>query len=460
MYTINYITGFDLILIFLYGSLILIFGMAYSRRRFKEKFLQRYFITGLALKLICGLGFGWIYVYYYGGGDTQLYFRGASLIYKEITTGNTGLDIFFNDWLLPYESQSTLFTQRIAGLLNIPALNSYWACTLLFSALSFTGQWLLFVSFFRQFPKLHKQLAIVILFIPGVIFWSSGIMKDSICMLFVGVIVYAVQNIFIYNSKKIISALLAVTGFYVLVSVKTYIALALLVSIALYAILVLKERIKFTTVKLLVLPVASALIIGAALLTMNKIGESLQRYSFENIIETAQLYQGYHYRTSIAGRGSEVRTGSSYTLGEIDYNDPLSIASKFPAAVNVTFFRPYIWEVKNPVMLLSALESTAILIFTLIVFFRTGLRNFFVLIFSKKEILFCFSFALIFGFAVGFTTYNFGSLVRYKSPCIPFFLIALVLIKEEHALKVKAKRLSGLITLKGRHSLQKTTAQS
>lgn len=435
-----YITGFDLILIFLYGPLILMFGVAYSRRRFKEKFLQRYFITGLALKLICGLGFGWIYVYYYGGGDTQLYFRGASLIYKELTTGNTGLDIFFNDDLLPNASKATLFTQRITGLLNIPALNSYWACTLFFSTLSFAGQWLLFISFFRQFPKLHKQLAIAILFIPGVIFWSSGIMKDSICMLFVGVIVYSVQNIFIYNRKKIISALLAVTGFYVLVNLKAYIALALLVSIALYAIVVLKDKIKFTTAKVLVLPVASVLIIGAALLTMNKIGESLQRYSFENIIETAQVYQGYHYRISIAGRGSDVRTGSSYSLGEINYNSPLNIISKFPAAVNVTFFRPYIWEVKNPVMLLSALESTAILIFTLIVFFRTGFRNFFALIISKKEILFCFCFALIFGFAVGFTTYNFGALVRYKSPCIPFFLIALVLINQYAQEKKKTRQ--------------------
>jgi hypothetical protein len=411
------------------------FGLAYSRR-FKEKFLRRYFIGGLALKLICGLGFGWVYVYYYGGGDTTMYFKGASLIFKELTTGSNGFDIFFNDQLMGGGSPTAHFMQRIAGILNIPALNSFWACTLLFSTLSFVGQWLLFMSFCRQFPKLHKQLAIAILFIPGVIFWSSGIMKDSICMLFVGVIVYAVQNIFIYNRKKIISALLVVIGFYVLVNLKAYIALALLVSIALYAIVVLKDRIKYTAVKILVLPVASVLIIGAAFLTMNKIGESLQRYSLENIIETAQIYQGYHYRTSIAGRGSETRTGSSYSLGEIDYGNPLSIALKFPAAINVTFFRPFIWEVKNPVMLLSALESTVILIFTLIVFFRAGFRKFFGLIISKKEILFCFSFALIFGFSVGFTTYNFGSLVRYKTPCIPFFLIALVLINE-HVMEKK-----------------------
>ena len=112
----------------------------------------------------------------------------------------------------------------------------------------------------------------------------------------------------------------------------------------------------------------------------------------------------------------------------MDFSNPLSIAAKFPLAVNVTFFRPYVWEVKNPVMLLSALESLLIMLFTIKVIRKTGLGRFFRHIVSNKEVLFCISFAMIFGFAVGFTTYNFGSLVRYKAPCIPFFLVALVLI--------------------------------
>ena len=33
--------------------------------------------------------------------------------------------------------------------------------------------------------------------------------------------------------------------------------------------------------------------------------------------------------------------------------------------------------------------------------------------------LFFTGFSIIFGFAVGFTAYNFGALVRYKIPCLP-----------------------------------------
>jgi hypothetical protein len=79
-------------------------------------------------------------------------------------------------------------------------------------------------------------------------------------------------------------------------------------------------------------------------------------------------------------------------------------------------------------MLLSALESTFILLFTLSILWRTGLKKFVSNIFKSREVVFCLTFALIFGFAVGFTTYNFGSLVRYKAPCIPFFMVSLVIL--------------------------------
>ena len=424
------VTGLDIILIVVYFSLILAFGYAYSKKL--PKAIKGHFIKGLTLKLICGLGFGWVFVYYYGGGDTTNYFHGASYIYDYVINKGQGFEIFFDDKLLITAGESkmaTQFTQRFAGFVNFFAMDSFWSCTLLFSLLSFIGVWLIFLTFYRQFPHLNKQLALAILFMPGVAFWSAGIMKDSICMLFVGVIVYYIQNIFLYNRKKILSAVMVITGFYIIVTLKAYIALALLVALGVYVLSTIKSRIKSPALRAIMMPLLALVIVAVTLLSMRKIGESLERYSLENIVETAQVYQNYHSRTSIAGRGSENRTGSAYTLGEINFNSPVNILTKIPLAINVTFFRPYVWEVRNPVMLLSALESTFILLFTLSILWRTGIRKFFSNIFRSREVVFCLTFALIFGFAVGFTTYNFGSLVRYKTPCIPFFMVSLVILK-------------------------------
>jgi hypothetical protein len=103
---------------------------------------------------------------------------------------------------------------------------------------------------------------------------------------------------------------------------------------------------------------------------------------------------------------------------------------KFIPGVWVTLFRPYLWEVKNPVMLLSAVESTAMLIFAFYIFvINPGFTKCMRFIGSNPFVLFCLVFSIAFAFAVGFSTYNFGSLVRYKIPMIPFFLSALFVIK-------------------------------
>ncbi|MGH2564381.1 MAG: hypothetical protein ACRDE5_07705, partial [Ginsengibacter sp.] len=50
-------------------------------------------------------------------------------------------------------------------------------------------------------------------------------------------------------------------------------------------------------------------------------------------------------------------------------------------------------------------------------------------------IMYCFLFSVVFALFVGASTLNFGTLVRYKIPCLPFYAISLFLIYE----KVKEK---------------------
>src|SRR5690606_9434853 len=117
--------------------------------------------------------------------------------------------------------------------------------------------------------------------------------------------------------------------------------------------------------------------------------------------------------------------GSRYILGELDgtLEGMLRLA---PQAINVSLYRPYLWEVNNPLMLLAALESFALLMVTLYVLARSRLRTFRYL--GHPDALFCLAFALIFAFAVGVSTYNFGTLSRYKIPLMPYFLVGIGLI--------------------------------
>jgi hypothetical protein len=44
------------------------------------------------------------------------------------------------------------------------------------------------------------------------------------------------------------------------------------------------------------------------------------------------------------------------------------------------------------------------------------------------NVLFCLAFALVFAFAVGVSTFNFGTLSRYKIPIMPYYMLALGMI--------------------------------
>ena len=53
---------------------------------------------------------------------------------------------------------------------------------------------------------------------------------------------------------------------------------------------------------------------------------------------------------------------------------------------------------------------------------------------NKKDVIFSLLFALF----VGATTPNFGTLCRYKIPCMPFYIISLFLIMDKYG-KLKLK---------------------
>jgi len=72
---------------------------------------------------------------------------------------------------------------------------------------------------------------------------------------------------------------------------------------------------------------------------------------------------------------------------------------------------------------LSALESLVFLLLTLHVVFRSGLGIFYYL--QKPEVILCLGFSVVFAFAVGVSTFNFGTLSRYKIPLLPFYAMGL-----------------------------------
>jgi hypothetical protein len=160
---------------------------------------------------------------------------------------------------------------------------------------------------------------------------------------------------------------------------------------------------------------------------ITKVGATNSHWSVDQIQDRARDMQWWHTRVKEL-YGAEGGGGSFYSIGNGQFTLS-NILISFPQAVVVSLFRPFLWEVSSPVMLLASIEGLVMFVFTMKLIFKVGFKRIFK--YSKDQPLIFFSlfFSIIFGFAVGFTSFNFGALVRYKIPLMPFYVAALYLIR-------------------------------
>lgn len=427
-----------LLLPFIIAIVYLIAYRIRNRRYPKGHPWRKYFIPALSLKIFGAIFIGLVYAFYYGKGDTFNYFYHSQVI-------NSAFDESIYKWLnlvfhtpslydaryYEYTSQMFWYTSSsytvasIGAILGIFTMTTYFSTSVLFAFVSFSGIWALFRTFASLYPKYTKQLAVCILFIPSVFVWGSGIFKDTICLFGLGWLTYGCFRILINREFKLSNIILTILSFILIYKVKVYILVAFVPALVMWIQFSYTKKIRIAGVRILVkLSLLALLIIGVPFV-MNRFSSELGRYSLENLLNTSTVTRTWILKKS----GDE---GSGYDLGTFDPSVS-GMLSKLPLAVNVTLFRPYLWEANNILILMSALEAFLFLLITLRLLMHIGLKRIFSSINKDPNLQFCFVFAIIFAFAVGISTYNFGSLSRYKIPCLPFYLIPVVLIYYQNA---------------------------
>ena len=324
-----------------------------------------------------------------------------------------------------YASKIVFFTDptsytvvKIAAVLDLITFSTYSATAILFAVFSFIGTWMFFLTFYEQYPHLHRSLAIASFFIPSVFFWGSGLLKDTLTLGFLGISTYQAYKIFILRKKSLNHLALLALALYGLYAIKIYILLIFLPAMILWVFLANFQSINSPVLKIMIFPFVISAAIMLSYYAMLKAGEDNEKYALSSLAKTAQV-TAYDIRYW-TGRDA----GSGYVLGELD-GTFMSMIKLAPQAINVSLFRPYLWEVRNPLMLLSALESLFLLIFCLYIFIKKNVTV--INAVSQPNVLFAMVFSITFAFAVGVSTFNFGTLVRYKIPLMPFFLVTLIL---------------------------------
>ena len=390
---------------------------------------KKYFLPALLVKFGGAIAIGLIYQFYYSWGDTYTYFREARIIWGIfLESPENGLRLIFqskyelNDLfhytnrLWTFNSSNNYSLIRILSFVNLFTFNTYSATALLFACFSFSGSWAFYSSISRVYPNSNKKLAFAVLFIPSVVIWGSGIFKDTITFSALLWLAWSTFNI-IENKRRHLSYYLIGIGSILLIgSIKVYILICFIPMAVIWFFAKKATLIKNQVLKIVSVPFLLVIATLFAFLGAQQAASIDKKYALENLATTAQVtaYDIAYY----SGAG-----GSTYTLGALD-GSWISMLRLAPKAISVSLFRPFLWEVSNILMLLSAIESLVFTLFTLRLVFgvRGRIRSI-----GQPFLLFCLSFSIIFAFAVGISTFNFGTLVRYKIPMMPFYAIFLTI---------------------------------
>ena len=143
---------------------------------------------------------------------------------------------------------------------------SYFLTTLLISIGSYWGIWRLYLTFVSHFPQFSRNLAIGILFMPSVVFWGSGILKDSFTLTATCFFLAEINNIITRKKAYWKSAIVIVIASWMIISIKPYIFLILLPGALVWFFYTYIKKIRNKLFRFSVLPLIYILIIGGSYL--------------------------------------------------------------------------------------------------------------------------------------------------------------------------------------------------
>jgi len=415
---------------------------SYSDIRIRSLYYRAFYF-----KLIGVLAFTLLTEFYFKGGDTALFYQATQDIRAAITdrTENFWLalktqkltyksplfDYFYYDGYtgdLTYNymfSAANFFPPKLALIPSYLFGNSFLCINMIFSFFALGGAIRLFKTFIHFYPNQYRELALACLFLPGVVYWSSGLLKDPITFGCIGYILYAILNIFIKKQKIFVSILWIIACGLLLFFIKVYILLVLVLAILVWQFAESNKLIKNKTLRTIFTVMTLAISLGIGYLLLNYLTsfDVAQQYQLDKVAGNAEYQRKMYADIAQNTNDSYFKINSSNVF--------LTIVD----GISATFYRPFLWEINSPIMLLSALESLAFLLLTLKFIFKKGIKNFFGVPFSDPRILMCFVLAFVFAVAVGSASANFGALSRYKIPCMPFYLVMILLMYQKTDLK-------------------------
>lgn len=370
--------------------------------------LHKFYWPAVIVKCLAGISLGIIYSTYYDTSDTFIFFKLAT-DQAELARNDFGSYLTFL-----FSSQEgyflgehrTVFYTKITSLLALLTGDNYWITAVYYSVVSFFASWYLANIISRLFPTYKIASCIAFLFFPSVVFWSSGIIKESLAM----------------------TGLFFLTAVFLQVWAKERVSILSMVFAVISALIVFNLKYYYLAV---FVPVTSASLVARWVSNKQKINPSAQILIWLTILVFGFVAVTCLHPNFSPSKLLQVIVSSNRVFMEVCTPDDVihfynlepawsSILLNSPWALVSGFFRPFVWEANTVFKFITGVENLAVLsLFILAVRFVKDIYHSSNRILILAVILYC---ALLSIF-LALSTPNFGTLARYGVGFLPFIVL-------------------------------------
>lgn len=449
------------------------------------------FILAFVVKVACGFFLTYIYSSHYtdrSTADIFKYYDDAKVMYSALPqkpadyasmiTGIANDNLYYdttyytkmNHWYKrfdfgTYNDNHTII--RLNALIMPFSFGSFHVHTVFMCMLSFIGLFALFHFFTLVFPQKKLLIYFAVFFIPSVLFWGSGVLKEGLLLFSIGLLLLSFYKLFILKNRNWKFYTLFLLALFTLVINKNYLLLVLaapllslyfshhfsikkiflfytLIHIALFSILYIGSKLFFSASpentiiqrqkEFINLAKGGTFLLSNEYLVridpeQNSLLEVQKNDSvkivqhsnfvkwrlnnFDDTIKVINSSDSLNYKII-----SKLPRAGSLLQNEAISSDFMSLLKFAPKALYNCFLQPGILKAKSLVEKMAALENIALLLFLAVCFFYGDFTN------CNKPILYFTLFSILILFLIiGYTTPVAGAIVRYKMPLLPFLLM-------------------------------------
>lgn len=392
---------------FIIINLWLMATVVYLVWRRQPKSMSFLVVPALLVKLTAGVSLGLIYTYYYDGiGDTMLYFEDSTVIsafarqnfgayLSYLWNGRAELTLASDVAVQP----RTLFLLKLASVFNLLSHDNYWITSAYFSLISFIAALYLVRQIHDTLPDAYWPAVAAFFFFPTAVFWSSGLIKESLAMAGLFFLCACFLRLWSGRSLRYGEWGLVLLALWVVWSLKYYFLGVMMpvaaASMAVHKMYIVRVKIQSPLVKTLLWGVLLIVPLGlVSLLHPNFRPDVLM----EVIVDNYRLFHDLSAPEDV-----------------IQYHDLrpewTSLLVNAPLALLSGLYRPMLWEASTILQWLVGLENALLVALSIAALWNVGrfLRSPQRLLISTV-LVYCATLAVF----LALSAPNFGTLSRYK----------------------------------------------